>query len=67
MSDPRNYDDDYYTLKVWRDKTKPAFVRLKALRQLREGQDLDNVSFLHAIITEALANEEKLHPGVSSS
>lgn len=62
----RNYDRDYYTLKIWAEETKPSFIRLKALRQLREGTVLDNVAFLDVIIKEALSREEKLHKGVSS-
>ena len=59
-----NYDNRYYTLKIWRDKTMPSFVELKALYMLRTGRSPDNVAFLHEIFTQALELErERIEEG----
>lgn len=59
MASSAKWDGNYYTLKIWREETMPAFVELKSLRQLRLGENLDNVSFLDSIIKEALEIEKE--------
>lgn len=58
MAEPRNFDIDYYTVKMWREKTMPKFIRLKALVQLRTGEHLNNVELLHMLVEDGLRREE---------